>query len=115
VVNLAGVFGAAFGSIYEAATLHRRSAPAYDAGGRITATGTEEYDCRALVDATTERMRTAAGYAETDQRIMILASTLATTPTTDDEISAGGRRWGIASVDQDPARSYWELRGTVRG
>jgi hypothetical protein len=63
----------------------------------------------------TERMRAAQGYAETDQRIFILAASLATTPTSDDEIELGGRRWGIASVDQDPGKAYWDVRGMRRG
>jgi hypothetical protein len=115
VVSFAGLFGAALAGLYENATLHRRASPSYGDGGAITGGTPQTFSCKAQPQAMTERMRMADGYADTDQRIFILASTLATTPTTDDELTLAGTRWGIASVDQDPARSYWDIRGRRRG
>ncbi len=111
--GLAAIFAAAFAPIYMDGTLHRR--PEYDADdeGTITRVSKEDWpteDVKVQLDAATQAMRQAEGYADTDQRILILASGL-TAPTTDDEITAGGVRWAIASVSQDPARTYFELRG----
>lgn len=115
MVSFAGLFGAALAGTYEDAVLRRRASPSYSTGGRLSADAPADFPCKAQMQQMTERMRMAAGYTDTDQRIFILASTLATVPTTDDEIELLGQRWGIASVDQDPARAYWDLRGTRRG
>jgi hypothetical protein len=115
MVSFAGLFGAALAGVYEDATLHRRASPSYGGGGAITTSSPTTFACKAQIQAMSERMRAAEGYADSDQRIFILASSLAVMPTSDDEITLGGTRWGIASVDQDPARSYWEVRGRRRG
>jgi hypothetical protein len=115
MVSFAGLFGAALAGLYEDAVLHRRASPSYDDGGAITAGSPTTFACKAQAQAVTERMRAADGYADTDQRIFILASSLATEPTTEDELTLRGVRWGIASVDQDPARTYWDIRGRRRG
>lgn len=115
MVNFAGLFGAALAGVYEDATLHRRASTAYGDGGAITTGSATTFTCKAQIQAMTERMRAADGYADSDQRIFILASSLSVMPTSDDEITLAGVRWGIASVDQDPARSYWEVRGRRRG
>ena len=86
----------------------------YDADDGSVTVESELYACRAQIDAVTEAMRQAPGYTATDQRILILSDTLDVVPTTDDEITVGGREWGVASVASDPAQSYWELRGTRR-
>ncbi|WP_426163093.1 hypothetical protein [Sandarakinorhabdus sp. DWP1-3-1] len=110
--GLAQIFGAAFGSIYLPATLHRRQAPTYDAGGSVVAgAGFADVSCRAQVEAAGYAMRSAEGFVDGDVRILILSATLAGAVTTDDEVTVSGKRWLIASVASDPAASYWDLRG----
>ena len=110
--GIASIFGKVFAGVYLPATLYRRVRTETD-DGSVTIE-TELHACRAQIDAVTEAMRQAPGYTDTDQRILILSDTLDAVPTTDDEITVGGRTWGIASVASDPAQSYWELRGTRR-
>ena len=110
--GIAAIFGKVFAGLYLPATLRRQVRTETD-GGSVTVE-TELHACRAQIDAVTEAMRQAPGYTATDQRILILADTLDVAPTTDDEITVGGREWGIASVASDPAQSYWELRGARR-
>lgn len=115
VVDLSGLFAAAFGGVYDDAVLYRRAPVDYDQGGKITAGESGEYPCKAQLERTTEAMRQAQDFSDTDQRIFVLTASLGVAPTTEDEIEVRGTRWGIASVDQDPARAYWELRGARRG
>lgn len=110
--GIASIFGKVFAGLYLPATL-RRQVRTETEDGSVTVE-TELHACRAQLDAVTEAMRQAPGYVDSDQRILILSDTLDVVPTTDDAITVGGREWGIASVASDPARSYWELRGTRR-
>lgn len=76
--------------------------------------------CRAAVDRATERMVATEGYTDTDRSIYILATSLAGTVTTDDEITLlegpySGSVFKLASpIDRDPAAAYWLARG-MRG
>lgn len=110
--GIAAIFESAFSSLYLPATLHRQQRTELDDGG-VTVSDID-YPCRAQLDAVTEAMRQAPGYTDTDQRILILQGTLSVAPTTDDEITIKGVRWGVESVAADPANSYWELRGSRR-
>ena len=110
MVDLSGVFGAAFAGVYDDAVLHRPG-KIQDTAGTITRGQPSEHPCKAQVDAATQAMRGADGFVETDVRILVLASTVGVAASTDDEIVTGGRRWKIASVSQDPARTHWEMRG----
>lgn len=107
--ELAGVFAAAFGPIYLDGSLYRSTLTHDGAGGGTEAFAGPE-DVKAQVDATTQAMRDAPGYIDTDQRIIVLAAGIDPI-TTDDEIEVDGVRWQIASVNQDPAKAYYELRG----
>lgn len=109
--QLVAIFGRIFGSIYLPATLHKRTM-AYDGDGNPTATVTD-YSCRAQVDSATQAMRQAAGYVDSDVAIYVLAHHLAVPVTTDDEITVKGVRRAIASVEQDPAGTYWLCRGQL--
>lgn len=107
--GLAATFAAAFGSTFLDATLYRWSTVDDGKGGGFSSfrAGTP---VKAQLDQTTQAMQMADGYVDTDQRILVLASGVAPI-TTDDEITVGGTRWMIASVSQDPAKTYYELRG----
>lgn len=103
-------FAKAFAGIYLPATLHRRTLIDDGEGGYTTTT--TDYPCRAQIDAVTEAMRQEPGYDFTDRRILILADTLEVVPDTDCEISVRAERFGIQSVNSDPALSYFEVRGS---
>jgi hypothetical protein len=114
--GLAGVFAAAFSSIYLPGYVHVPEDPVYDEGGsKVPGTGSMPYPCRLQVDSVTQRMRQAEGYADKDVRILILASGLEADVTTDCEVEvrAGMHqgRYMIASVDRDPAGASFDCRG----
>lgn len=109
--GLAEIFAAAFGSVYLDGSLYRPIDAADDGAGGGSGSGFDTgAPVKVQIDAATQAMRSADNYVETDQRILVLASGIDPI-TTDCELVAGGTRWGIASVAQDPARSYYELRG----
>ena len=109
--GIAAIFGAAFGGFYLDATLWRLTPYSYDTGGTAVGGAWSPMPCKAQLEAATWAMRQAEGFTTADQRILVLTATLAVRPSTDDEITVGGQRWLIESVAQDPAASYWELRG----
>lgn len=109
--GVAAAFSAAFSGFYLDGSLYRPVTFADDGKGGGSGGGFAAPEAvKVQIDAATQAMRSADNYVETDQRISVLASGVAMI-TTDCEIVAGGARWGIASVAQDPAGSYYELRG----
>lgn len=110
MVDLSGVFGAAFSSIYDDAVLVRPASLTDDGSGSIVRGAPIEFLCKAQVDSATEAMRRGDGYAETDQRVLVLSASVAIEPSTDDEIWIRDRAWAIANVSRDPARTYYDMR-----
>lgn len=114
--GLAGVFGGIMGTFYPDATLHRAIITGDGEGGGSTSWAAGEA-CKAQLDKTIERM--VNGNVETLQGILLLqvdgdGNALAR-PSTDDEITAGGTRWQIATIETDPAGSYFLLGGRKSG
>ena len=112
----AAFISAQYGGPYHAARIVDFAAPVYDDGGSIVTAGArQERACQAQVDAATQAMRAADGFADGERRILVIASGLAGEITTDSrvEILAGphGGEWLVASVASDPFGTYWELRG----
>lgn len=107
--QLTAIFGRVFGSIYLPATLHKRTLIDDGEGGYTTTT--QDYPCRAQIDAVTEAMRQEPGYDSTDVMILVLEYGLEASIDTDCEITVKGVRRSIASVVNDPAYSYFQLRG----
>jgi hypothetical protein len=107
--DIAAAFGAVFGSFYPDGTLHH-AVRTEDDGGSITRTWTDTA-IKVQVDAVTESMRAEPGYTERDVRLIVLSHGI-TEPTSEDQITAGGRRWSLGNVAADPANSHWIIRGT---
>lgn len=64
------------------------------------------------VDRADEAMRQAAGYTDTDVKLIILqAGVTGRMPNSDDIVIAQGQRWKVSGVRQDPARSHWIMCG----
>lgn len=109
--GLQAVFGAAFGGLYLDATLHRQGLT-FASDGDVTEPGDTNEPVKAHFDRVTEAMRQAEGYSEKDVAILILQDGVSAAPTTDDELTLGGQRWKIVGLpDEDPARTYWLVRG----
>lgn len=111
--GIASIFGNVFGSLYRDGLLHRDGTdPIYDGEGNIVGyTGGGDVACKAQVDAATYAMRQAEGYSEGDVRIIVLSAGLGVEVTTDFQVSVGGKRWMIGSVERDAANSHYVCRG----
>lgn len=114
--DLQGVFGGIMSAFYPDASLYRATLTGDGQGGGSTSFAAAE-DCKAQLDKTIERM--VEGNVETLQSILLLqqfrddagAVTTTARPSTDDEITVGGTRWQIATIEVDPAQSYFLLGG----
>lgn len=110
--GLASIFNAAFSGIYLPGTLHAGTGePIYDDDtGEIIGYEGGDLPCKAQVDAATDAMRRADGFAEGDVRLIILAQALPEL-NSDHEVSVSGKRYRLQSVERDPALSHWVCRG----
>lgn len=106
--GLARLFGAALGGVFRPATLHHVTQL------RVRGGSTSEHvtmlPCRAQIDAAGETMQPAAGAANREVRILVLAAGLATPVTTDDRIGIDGQLYAITAVGRDPAGAVFDLR-----
>lgn len=143
--GIAQIFNSVFSSIYLDATLHAGTGqPIYADGGRIVGyIGGGDQSVKAQIDAATEAMRQAEGFAQGDVRLIILTTygrpvQLVDVPHSDDatlsdgseyaqasygnvvqmtsdhEVTVQGVRYSIQSVERDPAFSHWVCRGRAR-
>ncbi|WP_159975874.1 MULTISPECIES: hypothetical protein [unclassified Novosphingobium] len=109
--GLASIFNAAFSGIYLPATLHAGTGePIYGPGGTITGYEGGDTPCKAQVDAATDAMRRADGFAEGDCRVIVLAVGVGEI-TSDHEISVKGVRYRLMAAELDAAASHWVCRG----
>lgn len=106
--DISELFGDVFGAMYlDGALTHLvRSDDSY--GGGATTEVSEAVKIQ--VDECTERMREEEGYTSGDVRLIILQSGVGIALDTDCRATVDGATYIIASVDQDPAQSYWECR-----
>ncbi len=109
--DIAALFCEAFGSIYLAGTIERDGVPTYNTGGDITGyAGADSIAIKVQVDTASQAMRSDAGYAEGDVSLIILTYGISSL-TADDEVSIGGTRYSLQTVDLDAANSHWICRG----
>lgn len=109
--GIAAAFGAALSGLYLPATLHRPGEYATDDEGIVLPSVPTDEPCRAQIDAATYAMRQSEGYSDGDMRIIVLATGLSGSVTTDCQISVSGQRWMIGSAEMDAAASHWICRG----
>lgn len=113
----AALFGEVLSPLYLPATVYRAETT-YGDDGEMQRTSSAQ-DCRAQVDAATERMRENPEYTSSDRAIYILASTFAGELDSDAEITVhagpyAGTRWRLqAPIERDPCGAYWLARGTL--
>ena len=110
--GIARIFNSTFGGLYLPATLHAGTGePIYDPDtGEIIGYDGGDTPCKVQIDAATDAMRRAEGFAEGDCRLIILALGLPEV-TSDHEVSVSGVRYRLQSAERDPALSHWVARG----
>lgn len=114
--EIATLFGEVFGAIYLDGT-HSRVTRTEDpaSAGNIIETASSQA-CRVQVDACTERQKLEQGYSARDVRLLVLQSGLDGAVRNGDRITTKGKTWIAGpTVTEDPASSYWEIRGIPTG
>lgn len=112
--RLKAVFGKTFAAIYLDATLHETTLTKTASGGFTPAYA--DHAIKAQVDDWSAAYRTQAGIPQTDIRILVLQDCVAVTPSQDDEITVGGRRYRITGpVLADASQTHWDLRARPDG
>jgi len=109
--GLSAVFNAAFAPLYLPATIHAGTGePIYGPGGTITGYQGGDTPARAQVDAASDAMRSADGFAEGDVRLIVLSAGVGEL-SSDHEITVNGVRYRLQSVELDAVGSHWVCRG----
>ena len=65
------------------------------------------HPCKALLAAYSDHLRAVAGIPDTDVKLMIVGTSIATEPLKGDTVTLKGRSWALIRVDTDPARAMW--------
>lgn len=114
--GIGAIIGAALSGLYLDGVLHREGAePIYDGEGNITGyAGGDDIPIKVQRDKCTYAMTQAKGFSEGDVALIILSAQLGVVEiTTDMQVTDGkGKRWLIASADEDAASSHWICRGS---
>lgn len=107
--GMAEAFGEIFGGEYIAGQLLPVTLTKVS-GGKLEETLGALLPCLYQPERTTQAMRESQGYTQLDTRFFVLQAGVTAGPLKDWElIDKNGARWAVQSVDQDPARSYWDL------
>ncbi|MBG0802118.1 hypothetical protein IYW40_11600 [Methylocystis sp. H4A] len=70
-----------------------------------------DYQCLGWLDAFDASWIAQGLVQESDVRVIIIATSLATTPVLGDALTVGGQTFLIAGVRHDPALATWDLVG----
>lgn len=100
---------AAAGALFSDATITRDVA-ATSSDDFTPETTESEFSCKALVTKYSDRLKAAQLVDDKDRKILVLQTTLSTTPEDRDRITVGGVAFTVLEVDVDPARAVWVLR-----
>lgn len=73
----------------------------------------QPHACKGLVDGYSVFERTNTLIVTGDVKVLILASTLAITPTTSDTVTIRGTTYSVIDVSTDPAQALWVLQARV--
>lgn len=108
---LQDLFGTVFSDLYGSGRLIRVT-KVRGTGGVLRNQYQQPVPIKVQIDRCDEAMRRQSGFTDQDVKLLVLqAGVGGEAPTTDDVIEAGGRRWSMFAVGEDPARSYWRGRG----
>ena len=103
------ILNSVFSAIYPTGSLVRRTITE-DAGGSQTVTTTTQA-IKVQTDRVTEVMRQAAGYTDTDVRVIILSAGVDAVTSDDQVIDSRGDTWALIDPALDACQSHWEARG----
>lgn len=104
------LFGTVFGAFYLDATLITVTNVYDDEGGTTETTTTQP--CKVQEDAVDERTRAAGNFSQNEKRFIVLQKGVTGQITGNSRLTApDGITYALREPDQDPAKSYWLVRG----
>lgn len=112
-VDFTATIGAAFAGQLRPMTLHH-VATAIGANGDTVAAFVD-HACEGVVAKWSEAIAAARGYTPVTVKIVLLQAGLPVPPSTDDDITAAGKRWRVVDVSQDPGEAVWTLAAVPAG
>lgn len=108
---LKGLFSSALAPLYEDATFIRSIMLCHEETGAVYITQAAPLPVKVQIDTCTETMRQEHGYSDEDVRILMLqAGFKGAKPNSDDIITMGSMHYKIATVQEDPAHSFFDIR-----
>ncbi len=108
--EISDLFGSVFSTIYLDGTLTIITRTSDGQGGGTTTPNAQPVKLQ--IDACTERQKLEQGYSARDVRILILQSGVSNRPVNGSQVTAKSRAYTVGPViTEDPASSYWEIRG----
>lgn len=108
--GIQSLFGTVFGAFYLDGTLITVT-NIYADDGKTTET-TSNQPCKVQEDAVDERTRSAGNYSQNEKRFLVLQKGIAGPLTGNSRLVApDGITYVLREPDQDPAKSYWQVRG----
>lgn len=112
----AALMASVFGGIYLDASLYRPTGTDDNGKGGGDDPGLGDPEAvKVQIEAATDAMREAEGYASTDVRFLMLAHGV-DKPNSDCQLEQGGMLYGIRTpVGRDPAGAYWDIHARVIG
>lgn len=111
--DIQSLFGGVFSQLYLDGAIYAPMTYTDDGQGGLTASEPTATPCKLQIDACTERQKLEQGYSARDVRILVLQSGLGARPSPGSRIAAKGVLYTIGPVvTEDPASSYFEIRGT---
>lgn len=109
--DIRALFGEVFGEFYLDGSLVSVTNTDDGYGGYTQTTSTQA--CKIQVDACTDRQKLEDGYTARDVRVLVLQASVASRPSPGNRIVAKSVTYIVGpTVTEDPASSYWEIKGT---
>lgn len=106
------LFGTVFGAFYLDATLTKIALTYDDEGGTTEAAQT--FAVKVQENMVSEQTRAAGGFSQDEKQFIVLQSGVGTKLDGDCVLTIDGEHYALRNPEQDPAKSYWLVRGVLR-
>lgn len=107
--GIQSLFGTVFGSFYLDAVLQTATIVYDDEGG--TTEGFSDQPVKVQEDMVSEQTRASGGFSQNEKQFLVLQSGVTGALNGDDRLTIGGVTYVLREPNQDPAKSYWQVRG----
>ena len=107
--GIQSLFGTVMGAFYLDATLISTTQVYDDQGGTTETTSTQAV--KVQEDMVSEANRAAGGFSQNEKQFFVLQKGVTGPLTGDSRLTIGGITYALREPQQDPAKSYWLVRG----